>query len=100
MIANVTSAAALVPVEFYIFVALLVVAILGGMGWIMEREKRVRLLKATKELEEILKSASEALQEHSEEKLARVNDMIEAWDKSYCEEVGQPLPKLNWVPAH
>lgn len=90
---------ALVPVEFYIFLALLVAGILGAMGWIMEREKRFRLLKATRELEKILALAADALKEHSEDKLAQVNSLIQKWDDTYCEEVGEKLPKLTWAPV-
>ena len=87
----------MVPLQFYITLALLILAVIGFAGWSAERDKRDRLLTAARELEKIHLLSAQALQEHSSAKLEQVNDLIEAWDRQYGEEIGEPIPKLTWT---
>ena len=87
------------PVEFFLIVGLLVFVVAMAAAWSSEREKRLRLLDATKELEEIQHLTAEALQEHSDEKVQRVNEKIGAWDQAYTEDVGGPVAKLETKQA-
>lgn len=84
-----------VPADFFVIFGLLVFVVVAAAGWSYERERSLRLLSATKELERIQILTAQALREHSDEKLQQVNELIGSWDQAYTEDVGEPVAKLQ-----
>jgi sensor domain CHASE-containing protein len=85
----------LVPVDFFILLALIVLLIVMLMAWMNEREKCRRLQGAVRELERIQALSTEAVLERSTEKVDQVNDLIGTWDEEHTEEVGEAVPKVT-----
>jgi len=89
----------LIPVDFFILLALMFLVVVLLMGWMNANEKCNRLREAVQELEKIQSLSAEALQERSAQKVEQVNDLIGTWDQAHTEEVGEPVAKLNLKAA-
>ena len=92
---DIITVCAVVLLDYYVFVILMVLAIMATVGWSVEREKRILLKKGARELEEIFSLTSQVLKSGSRANIDQINSMIENWDKTYCEVVGEPIPKLT-----
>ena len=77
--------------QFYVILALIgLIAVLVARNLI--RDSRLR--SGVADLKRIFDLASEAMREHSAEKCAAVNELIDRWDRSYEREFGTHLEKL------
>lgn len=90
---------ALIPIDFFVLLALVFLVVVLLMGWMNAREQCSRLRAAVQELEKIQALSAEALQEHSAEKVEKVNTLIGTWDEAHTEEVGEPVAKLDLKPS-
>lgn len=81
--------------QFYVILALIgVIAVLVARNVM----RAARLRSGVAELKKIFDLASEALREHSAEKCAAVNDLIDRWDTAYEKEFGTHLERLAPIP--
>lgn len=90
----------LIPIDFFILLAMMFLVVVLLMAWMNAREQCNRMRDAVRELERIQALSAEALQEQSTEKLEQVNSLIGTWDQEHTEEVGEPVPKLDLKPSH
>jgi len=82
---------------FAMFVACLMLVLVGVTIWGAGYLKKTRLTRAIAQLGNILDLTNEALRTHSMEKQNAVNNRITEWDRVYSRELGVTIPQLSWI---